>query len=355
LFFCVVLTIGTLPLTINVIFPQGMRANAVAKPTPQQDSEHRRGDHRNEEEFYRQRAFRDGKPIPLDVYDRALEQWRKLPRVVPGSAPPRPAGEVVTMSAVTSLTGTVWAPIGPSPVNEGNTQDNGRVSSIAINPNNPNLIYQGSSGGGLWRTIDGGANWAPLYDQQSSLGTGEPNAVAIDPSNTNTIYVGTSNRFVLNISKGILKSTDGGGSWIVLGSGFPASNTGNASSLFAGQNVNAIRVDPSNSNTLYLAASNGLFRSTDGGQNWTQGTNGVGDARSLVTDTTSPAANRILFAGVSFSGIRRSTDGGQTWTQILSTATPAVAAVLAGGGIGQVLVDLAPPTSPANPNGIQVL
>ena len=182
--------------------------------------------------------------------------------------------------------------MGPSPINEGSSQANGRVSSIAINPNNPNVIFQGSSGGGVWKTIDGGVTWKPLTDQESSLGTGEPSAVAIDPSNTNTVYLGTSGRFVLNISKGILKSTDAGGSWIVLGSGFPSDNIGNAQALFSGQSVNVIIVDPGNSNLLYLGASNGLFRSTDGGRNWTQGTNGGGDARSLVLDRTSPSANR---------------------------------------------------------------
>ena len=111
---------------------------------------------------------------------------------------------------------------GAKPASTRKLQANGRVSIDAINPNNPNVIFQGSSGGGVWKTIDGGVTWKPLTDQESPLGTGEPSAVAIDPSNTNTIYLGTSGRFVLNISKGILKSTDAGGSWIVLGSGFPA-------------------------------------------------------------------------------------------------------------------------------------
>lgn len=305
--------------------------------------------HEREKAFYQERASINGRPVPADIYDRAFDQWRKIPRASVARGPSIPA-------PLTSLHGVVWTPMGPNPVNEGSSQANGRVSSIAVNPNNPNVIYQGSSGGGVWKTIDGGVTWKPLFDQQPSLGTGEPSAVAIDPSNTNTIYAGTSGRFVLNISKGILKSTDAGGSWIVLGSGFPIDNTGNAQMLFSGQNVNVIIVDPANSNILYLGASNGLFRSTDGGRNWTQGTNGSGDARSLVLDKTSPSANRRLYGGVSFSGISQSTDGGQSWTQILNAATPAVAALLPPNStIGQTLLDLAPPTSPPNPSGIQVL
>jgi hypothetical protein len=314
-------------------------------------------DHAREYEFYRQRTSQNGRPVAPDIYDQALKQWSRVPRAIPSGLRSTIGGATrLSPESVTSLTGVVWTPIGPSPINQGNSRANGRVSSIAINPNNPNVIYQGSSGGGVWRSTDGGLNWTPLTDQQATLGTGEPSAIAVDPSDTSTIYVGTSGRFVLNISKGILKSTDGGGSWIILGSDFPAGNTGNADSLFAGQSINAVIVDPSNSNVVYLGADIGLFRSTDGGRNWTPGTNGFGDARSLVLDPTSPPANRILYAGISGSGIRQSTNGGQSWTQILNVATPAVAAALpAGGGIGQVLVDLAPPTSPANANGIQVL
>ena len=295
----------------------------------------------------------DGQPIPNDAYDRALEQWRKLPQALRqktgGSGLKTPKG------FVSAIKGTVWTPIGPSPVLQSGIGANGRVSSIALNPFNPNVIYQGAEGGGVWRSTDGGATWAPLLDQQPSLGIGEPSSIAIDPQNTDTIYVGTSGRFVLNISKGILKSTDAGGSWIVLGSGYPSDNVGNAQLLFSGQNISSIQVDPANSGVIYIAADSGVFRSTDGGRNWTAGTGGSGIAQSLALDGTTSAANRILYAGINGAGIIRSTDGGQTWAQVLNASTPAVAAVLAGGGIGRVLVALAPPTSPPNAAGIQVL
>jgi len=115
-----------------------------------------------------------------------------------------------------SLNGTVWTPIGPSPVAEGTTNDNGLVSSIAINPNNPNIIYMGTVGGGVWRSNDGGNTWTPIFDRQIALGVGEPAGIAIDPNNTNTVYVGTSGRFAPQPQAGLFKSTDGGGSWILL-------------------------------------------------------------------------------------------------------------------------------------------
>src|SRR5215472_4244388 len=153
-----------------------------------------------------------------------------------------------------TLNGRVWTPIGPSPIIEGTQRDNGLVSAIAINPHNSNVIYIGTAAGGVWRSGDGGVTWTPLFDQQPSLGVGEPGAIAIDPNNTDTIYVGTSSRISrVPIRAGLLKSTDGGASWIRLGSGYPSGNTGNAS-LFKVQNINVVIVDPANSNILYLAS-----------------------------------------------------------------------------------------------------
>jgi hypothetical protein len=117
-------------------------------------------------------------------------------------------------------------------------------------------------------------------------------------------------------------------------------------------------VDPAGSQTLYLACNAGLFVSTDGGFNWTQGSAPAGDVRSLVLDTTSPTGARILYAGISGAGVVRSTDGGRNWTTILNAATPAVATSISTGGfagVGKAVVALAPPAAPANPAGIQVL
>jgi photosystem II stability/assembly factor-like uncharacterized protein len=255
-----------------------------------------------------------------------------------------------------SLRGTVWTPIGPSPISQGASAVNGLVSAIAINPANSNVIYVGTAGGGAWRTEDGGSNWLPLFDRQLSLAVGEPGALAIDPNNTAVVYLGTSARVSAQPQAGLFKSSDGGGSWIRLGSGYPAGNTGNAIQ-FVNQWINVIIVDPANSNTVYLASTSGCFRSIDGGRNWTVGANAGGDARSLVLDTSSPTGSRILYTGISGRGVFRSNDGGQNWTQILSGATPVVAAAVgaAPAAFNKTIVAIAPPTSPPNAAGVQVL
>jgi len=252
-----------------------------------------------------------------------------------------------------TLTGTVWAPVGPSPMAQGGRQDNGLTTAIAVNPNNQDVIYQGTAGGGVWRTLDGGDHWTPIFDRQLALGIGEPAALAIDPTDTSTIYVGTSRRVTPQAGAGLYRSTDGGTSCIRLGSGYPAGNVGNASQFFT-RIINVIIVDPAAPSTLYMATQDGVFRSTDRGLNWTRGTGSNGDARSLVLDTSSPTGSRILWAGVSGVGVIQSTDGGQNWATVLNGATGVVSTALGGGGFNKVVVALAPPTSPPNAGGVQV-
>ncbi|HTG17847.1 MAG TPA: hypothetical protein VK747_21545, partial [Blastocatellia bacterium] len=215
-----------------------------------------------------------------------------------------------------SLNGTVWAPIGPSPIDQGAITANGQVTAIAVNPNNSDIIFIGTAWGGVWRTRDGGSTWTPIFDRAPALGIGEPGAIAIDPANTDIVYVGTSNRDGSQFSgdatqppAGLFKSVDGGASWIRLGAAYPLNIPSNAS-IFFNRVINVVIVDPANSQVIYLACNAGLFVSTDGGFNWAQGAAPGGDVRSLVLDPTSPAAARILYAGVTGVGVVQSTDGG---------------------------------------------
>jgi photosystem II stability/assembly factor-like uncharacterized protein len=268
-----------------------------------------------------------------------------------------------------SLNGTVWAPIGPSPIDQGAISANGQVTAIAVHPNNSNIIYIGTAWGGVWLTRDGGATWTPIFDRAPSLGVGEPGGIAIDPVDASIIYVGTSSRDGSQFSgeatqppAGLFKSTDSGGSWVRLGSGYPSSAPSNANQFFS-QIINIVIVDPADHLVVYLASNFGVFVSRDGGLNWTQGALPGGDVRSLVMDLTSPATARILYAGVTSRGVFRSNDGGQTWTSILSGATTVVANELNSAGtpggparsVGKFVVALAPPTSPPAPAGIGVL
>ena len=253
-----------------------------------------------------------------------------------------------------------WSPIGPTPIKR-DLEFNGLVSAIAVIPSNPDIIYIGTGSGGIWRgnrkRVSEDIDWISLFDHQQNLGIGEPGALAIDPNNTSIIYAGASNRVSKEPSKrGLFKSIDGGYSWVRLGSNYPLGNTGNADQLFSMQNINVVIVDPANTantTTLYVASDQGVFRSTDGGLNWTQGKTPTGNvpgiAFSLVLDTSTTGA-RILYAGILGIGVFLSSDGGLNWTQILSSATTGVQPPF-----GKVQVDIAPPTSPPNPSGVQII
>ena len=129
-----------------------------------------------------------------------------------------------------------------------------------------NIIYAGFSHGGVWKTSDGGDNWAPIFDDQPYLSISE---ITIDPNDSETIWVGTGDENISGypfIGDGVYKSTDGGQTW---------ENKG----LVAQRIVSRIIVDPNDSNRLYAATmglpferndERGLYRTTDGGDNWEQ-------------------------------------------------------------------------------------
>ena len=228
-----------------------------------------------------------------------------------------------------TLSTTSWTPIGPAPLvngqDPGGFPSSGRIATVAADPTNANTIYIGAAGGGVWKTTDGGTTWSPLTDNQATLSMG---AIAVAPSNPNIIYAGTGES---NISldcfygRGILKSTDAGATWTLL--------TGNAGvNEFDRRAIAKIVVDPTNANTVYAAvtvgivngilSTNGIYKSTDGGQTWTNSTAGITTAPcALCTDVVlDPTSPRTLYAAVgtfignAANGVYKSTDGGTTWS-----------------------------------------
>ena len=159
----------------------------------------------------RMRWFRGGRlgpdgEIPPDARNRALKQIdENIRRGILGAQPK-------TLTSDDS-----WSPVGPSPLLDQGSAFSGRVTAIAVHPTDPNTVYVGAAQGGVWKTTDHGGTWAPMTDTQASLAVG---SIAIDPSNPNVVYVGTgeaNNSCDSYFGAGILKSTDAGSTWTLIG------------------------------------------------------------------------------------------------------------------------------------------
>jgi photosystem II stability/assembly factor-like uncharacterized protein len=211
----------------------------------------------------------------------------------------------------------LWTSIGP---------DGGMVTSLAIDPQNPKTIYAGTAGyngdtgGGIFRSTDGGDNWKGLSVPNS---IGEPLALAIDPLNHGTVYAGTTT--------GVFKTTDGGASWSLQISMFVlqlAIDPGSPDTVFAVgpqlfkttdggttwnavlDNVSTVAIDPQNPRTVYARSKSGLFKSTDGGNNWSLTENSLA-VYALAID---PQDSNTLYALGQSGGLFKSIDGGTSWS-----------------------------------------
>lgn len=153
-----------------------------------------------------------------------------------------------------------WSPMGPFEVTEtGNDFGHGRVNVIARDPGNPSILYVGTPAGGLWKSEDGGLNWAAKTDDFVAIGV---SGIAIDPNNTDIIYAGTGDGDGGDTrSVGILRSDDGAQTW---------STTGMNHTLTQNVDTRKLLIDPSNGGTLYAALSDGLWKSSDSAATWTQ-------------------------------------------------------------------------------------
>ena len=206
-----------------------------------------------------------------------------------------------------------------------------RVTTVAGIPNDPLTYYAGAASGGVWKTIDGGLNWKPIFDDHEVHSIG---AISVAPSDPMTIYVGTgesSIRSNVSIGNGVYKSEDGGDTWKHLG----LKNTGR---------ISRIIIHPKNRDLIYVGAlghayapqkERGVFMSKNGGETWKHVLY-IDDNTGISDIVMDPDNSRILFAGgwqidlktwrrISGGpggGIFQSTDGGNSWTKLKGNGLP---------------------------------
>jgi photosystem II stability/assembly factor-like uncharacterized protein len=223
----------------------------------------------------------------------------------------------------------------------------GRVLAVAGVPSEPNTYYFGGASSGVWKTIDGGATWKPLFEKESVASIG---AIAIAPSDPNIIYVGSGEaclRGNISYGDGVYKSTDGGKTWKNIG-------------LRDSRHIGHVIVHPRNPDVVLVAAmghafgansERGVFRTTDGGKTWSKVLY-VDDKTGAIDVEFDPHSPEIVFAsmyqalrqpwvfesGGPGSGMYRSSDGGVTWTKLQGNGLPE-------GLIGRITIAISPADS----------
>ncbi len=206
----------------------------------------------------------------------------------------------------------------------------GRIADLAIDPTNENVWYVAVGSGGVWKTVNAGTTFTPIFDDQEVYSIG---CVTLDPSNPYTVWVGTGENVGgrhVGFGDGIYRSTDGGASWENMG-------------LTASEHISKIIVHPANSNVIMVAVQGplwspggerGFYKSTDGGKTWnkTLGDDEYTGVTDIVVDPRD--ANRVYavtwehhrtiaawMGGGKKSRLYLSEDAGDTWTQ-LKTGLP---------------------------------
>ena len=203
----------------------------------------------------------------------------------------------------------------------------GRIADLAVDPRKPSTYYVAAASGGVWKTVNGGATFEPLFDKQGSYSIG---CITLDPGNPLVVWVGTGENNAqrsVSYGDGVYKSIDGGRTWANLG-------------LKDSEHIGRIAIDPRDSDTVYVAAQGslwssggdrGLYKTTDGGKTW-KAVLAISKDTGVTDVVLDPRDPDVLYAaawqrrrhawgtvnGGPESALYKSEDGGATWTKLRS-------------------------------------
>ena len=243
---------------------------------------------------------------------KPFKRWEYMmqSRILPDGT--RPAADV-TFNAYRELRKSVqsshgaWVSLGPSQIPEpgpAGYEGLGRINTVGFHPTDPNKIFVGTPAGGMWQSADGGATWVSHTDSLATLGV---SAIIVDRINPNVIFIGTGDRDAGDApGMGVFKSSDGGVTWVPW-------NTG-----MGNKTVGRMLQHPTNNQIMIAATSGGVYRTINGGANWTLSIGGdykdcefKPNDPNIVYATSGPNFWRSSNNGVAFTMITAGLSGGQ--------------------------------------------
>jgi photosystem II stability/assembly factor-like uncharacterized protein len=194
-----------------------------------------------------------------------------------------------------------WQSLGPD-FSLGGYAGIGRINALAFHPTDPKIIYAGAPAGGLWVSNDGGNTWNTATDGLNSIGV---SAIVIHPTNPNIIYIATGDGDAADTySTGVLKSVNGGLTFSATGLDWTQVNN---------RRIRRMLMDSDNPDLLVVASTNGIYRTTNAGNTWTQVQTG-----NFYDVEAKPGTNQTTWYASTSSAIFRSTNEGLSWTSMYS-------------------------------------
>lgn len=282
------------------------RQTSISSQTTKPDRDRMEEKFRPVEHLFFQRAYPDT-VLDLEAYTTALQA----------------VSQGIELKSAQQGFDAEWTQQGPKNIGA-------RVNTVAVNPQDESIMYAGFSGGGIFKTTNGGEEWTPIFDDQAFLAIGD---IVLDPNNPDIVYVGTGDVNISGytfIGDGVYKSTDAGETWTNIG--------------LAEQRITSkIILHPDEPNTLYVSTmglpflpnnEKGLYKTTDGGTTWTQSlfVNDSTGIIDMVMDPTDPdiiyaaawtrvRSNYINISESDDAQIWKTTDGGENW-EVLTNGLP---------------------------------